>query len=222
MKKTCLIFVAASFSFLLVPAPVRAQDVAAPEAPGGTRLLFGPTARALPKGQVYFGVYEFLMPFVQVGVTDRISIGGGTPLFIGIDESHRPFWVTPKVQALHGESTDVAVGVLHVSMPGEGGGGVGYVVATHGSQRGSLTTGVGLGYDVDGGRAAVVMIGGEQQVRPGLKIISENYVWKGGSGIATAGVRFSGDRLSADVGLGIPIGLGETFAFPVINFVYNF
>jgi hypothetical protein len=220
MRKMCLILAAAAL--LCAPALVRAQDVAAPEDPGGTRLLFGPTARALPKGQVYFGVYEFLMPFVQVGVTDRVSIGGGTPLFIGVDESHRPFWITPKVQALHSESTDVAVGVLHVSMAGEGGGGIGYIVATHGSQRGSFTTGVGLGYDVDGGRAAVVMIGGEQQVRPGLKIISENYVWKGGNGIATAGVRFSGDRLSADVGLGIPIGLGETFAFPVINFVYTF
>ena len=37
-----------------------------------------------------------------------------------------------------------------------------------------------------------------------------------------AGVRFFGDRLSADVALGVPVGLGETFAFPVINFVYNF
>jgi len=220
MRKISLVPVAVAL--LVSVAPVRAQDTAAPEAPGGTRLLFGPTARSLQKGQVYFGVYEVFLPFVQVGVTDRISIGGGTPLFVGIDESHRPFWITPKVQVLHGQSTDVAVGVLHASIPGEATGGVGYVVATHGNERNSFTTGAGLAYDVDGGRSAVVMLGGEQQMRPGLKLISENYVWKGGNGILTGGVRFFGERLSADVALGFPIGLGELFAFPVVNFVYNF
>lgn len=216
-----LLRIPAALSLLLTAAPVVAQD-AAPDAPGGTRLLFGPTAQSLPKGQVYFGVYEFFLPFVQVGVTDRVSIGGGTPLFVGVDESHRPFWITPKVQVLRGRSTDVAVGVLHAAMPGEGGGGIGYVVATHGTQHGSFTTGAGIAYDVDGGRAPVVMLGGEEQVRPGLKLITENYVWKGGNGIVMAGVRFFGDRLSADVALGVPVGLGQTFAFPVINFVYNF
>jgi hypothetical protein len=219
MRKLWLI--SAALSLLLTAAPVLAQE-AVPASPGGTRLLFGPTARSLPKGQVSFGVYEFFLPFVQVGVTDRVSIGGGTPLFVGVDESHRPFWITPKVQVRRGRSTDVAVGVLHAALPGEAGGGIGYVVATHGTQRGSFTTGAGMAYDVDGGRAPVVMIGGEEQVRPGLKLITENYVWKGGHGVVMAGVRFFGDRLSADVALGVPVGLGETFAFPVINFVYNF
>jgi hypothetical protein len=206
---------------LVVPA-ARAQDIA-PSAPASdTRLLFGPTARALPKGQVYFGVYEFLMPFVQVGVTDRVSLGGGTPLFFGIDESHRPFWITPKAQVLHRGSTDVAVGALHIFVPGEGGGGIGYVVATHGGERGAFTAGAGLAYDVHGGSAPVVMVGGDREMRRGLRFITENYVWTNGDGLASAGVRFSGDRLSADVALGVPIGLGEVFVFPVINFVYKF
>lgn len=213
--------VPAVVSLLLVGAPVLAQE-ATPEVPGGTRLLFGPTARSLPKGQVYFGVYEFLMPFVQVGVTDRVSMGGGTPLFFGIDESHRPFWITPKVQVLRGGSTDVAVGVLHAVLPGEGGGGIGYIVATHATERGSFTTGAGVAYDVDGGRAPVVMVGGEEQVRPGLRLITENYVWEGGKGIVMGGVRFVGDRLSVDVALGVPLGIGEVYGFPVLNFVYKF
>ena len=49
-----------------------------------TRLFFGPTGRTMEKGQVYVGVYEFLMPFVQVGITDRFSIGGGTPLILSL------------------------------------------------------------------------------------------------------------------------------------------
>jgi hypothetical protein len=212
----------AVLSLLLIVPPVDAQEGTPAPPPNGTRLLFGPTARTLPRGQVYFGVYEFMMPFVQVGVTDRVSLGGGTPLFFGVDEASRPFWITPKVQLVRSQSTDVAIGALHVFAPGEGGGGVGYVVATRGGERGAFSAGAGLAYDVHGGRAPVVMLGGEREMRPGLRFITENYVWKNGSGMAAAGVRFYGDRLSADVALGVPIGLGEVFAFPVINFVYMF
>ena len=43
-----------------------------PRDPNATRLFFGPTGRSLARGQTYLGVYEFLMPFVQVGITDRL------------------------------------------------------------------------------------------------------------------------------------------------------
>jgi hypothetical protein len=55
-----------------------------------------------------------------------------------------------------------------------------------------------------------------------LKLITENYVWKEGHGVASAGVRFFGERLSADLALAIPIGVEEIFVFPVVNFVYVF
>jgi hypothetical protein len=40
--------------------------------------------------------------------------------------------------------------------------------------------------------------------------------------VASAGVRFFGARLSADLALAIPIGTEEIFVFPVVNFVYVF
>jgi hypothetical protein len=212
----------AVLSLLSVVPVAAAQEAPVSAPPDGTRLIFGPTAQALPKGQVYFGVYEFLMPFVQVGVTDRFSLGGGTPLFFGVDESHRPFWITPKLQIVHHGGTDVAAGAIHVANLDGGDGGIGYVVMTHGGDAGSFTAGAGLAYTSDGGRAPVFMVGGERQMRPGLRFITENYVWENGQGLATGAVRFYGGRLSADVGLGVPIGLGEMFAFPVINFVYRF
>jgi hypothetical protein len=52
--------------------------------------------------------------------------------------------------------------------------------------------------------------------------MTENYIWKGGEGILSGGVRFLGERLSADLALAIPVGIGELFAFPVVNFVYVF
>ena len=193
-----------------------------PPDPNATRLFFAPTGRSLARGQTYLGVYEFLMPFVQIGVTDRISIGGGTPLVFGFDNDDRPFWITPKVQILKTSSTDVAVGVFQAFNAGGDGGGVAYAVSTSGTAMGSFTIGGGMAYGNSGGRSGVVMVGGERQVRRNLKLMSENYVWKDGNGVASAGVRFFGERLSADLALGFPIGSDEFFAFPIVNFVYVF
>lgn len=195
-----------------------------PADPNDTRLFFGPTGRALPRGQVYFGVYEFLLPFVQVGVTDRISIGGGTPLvFFFEDEGFdRPFWITPKVQVFGGRRVQASVGAFQ----GFGGGtsaGIAYGVVTGGSRTGSVTGGLGVAYSADGDRTVIMMAGGDRQVGRHVKLVTENYVWQSGNGIVSAGVRFFGERLSADVALGVPVGeeMGG-FAFPVVNFVYVF
>ena len=195
-----------------------------PADPNHTRLFFGPTGRALPRGQVYFGVYEFLLPFVQVGVTDRISVGGGTPLVFFFDEEgfDRPFWLTPKVQVFNGQTVQASVGVFQ----GFGGGssaGIAYGVVTGGSKIGSVTGGVGVAYNSDGDRTVIMMAGGDRQVTRNVKLVTENYVWQSGAGIVSGGVRFFGERMSADVALGVPIG-GDAggFAFPVVNFVYLF
>lgn len=195
-----------------------------PADPNNTRLFFGPTGRALPKGQAYLGVYEFFMPFVQVGVTDRFSIGGGTPLFFSFEDDglDRPYWVTPKLQVFNGRKAQVSIGVFQ----GFGGGataGIAYGVATTGGASGSFTAGAGMAYNGDGDRAAVVMVGGDRQFRRNMKFVTENYVWGSGTGIVSAGVRFFGERLSADLALAAPIGdeFGG-FVFPLVNFVYVF
>ena len=127
-------------------------------------------------------MYEFLLPFVQVGVTDRVSIGGGTPLFFGDNESSRPFWITPKVQVLHSGGTDLAVGLFHVFNLDDDSGGVAYLVGTRSGPAGSFTAGAGYGYNSDHGRAGVIMIGGERPIHRNLKFVTENYVWKGATG----------------------------------------
>lgn len=187
-----------------------------------SRLFFAPTGRSLDKGQVSVGVFEFLAPFVQVGVTDRFSIGGGTPLVFGIDEDYRPFWFTPKYQVYNSEKVQAAVGVLQVLTTGGDTAGIAYGVSTFGNSDNAWTVGAGMAYADDGERGGIVMIGGEGRVRNNLKLITENYIWKGGDGIISGGVRFIGERLSADLGLAFPIGAGDFFAFPVVSFVYVF
>lgn len=190
--------------------------------PNTTRLFFGPTGRALPKGKAYLGVYEFLLPFVQVGVTDEFSIGGGTPLIFSTEDWHRPFWLTPKLQVFHDGSTHVSAGAF-LGFGGGGSGGIAYGVLTRErSPDGSFTVGAGMAYSSDGGRAPVVMAGAEGRLSRNMKAITENYLWEGGHGVLSAGVRFFGEQLSADLALAVPIGAGGVFAFPIVNFVYVF
>jgi hypothetical protein len=221
MKSTGLVL---ALAIVLGSSPARldAQTVQ-PGDPNQSRLFFGPTGRSLGKGQVYLGVYELLAPFVQVGVTDWLSIGGGTPLVFGFEEDglDRPIWITPKLRVFNGKNTQVSAGLFQ----GFGGGakpGIAYGVVTSGGPGGSFTGGAGVAYSGDGERIAMVMVGGDRPIRRNMKFITENYVWGSGNGLVSAGVRFFGERLSADLGLVTPIGDGAGYVFPVVNFVYLF
>jgi hypothetical protein len=226
LRTTAGVVVTARRDQMLTLKPVTGRVIAGEfqrSDPNTTRLFFAPTGRALKRGQAYLGVHELLLPSFQVGVTDRISVGGGTPLvFFGEGDLERPFWVTPKVQVLDTGRFQAAAGVFHgFDMDGDGGG-IAYGVATAGSPIGSLTAGAGMAYANDGGRSFVVMIGGDRQIARSVKLITENYVWKGGDGLLSVGFRFFGEQLSADLGLMVPMGADEMFVFPMVNFVYLF
>ena len=190
-----------------------------------TRLLFGPTGRSLKQGEGYIGVYEFMMPFVQVGVTDRISIGAGTPLVFGSGTSH-PVWITPKVHFISTGRLDVSAGAMHFFNVDDATVGIAYTVMTYGTPDSAFTAGAGYAYegnddDYSAG-SVVVMVGGERRLSRRTKLVTENYWFEGNDGIASLGLRFIGDRLSADLGLVVPITEDEFFAFPIVNFVWTF
>lgn len=194
-----------------------------PADPNPTRLFFGPTGRSTAAGSGYVGVYQIALPFVQVGVTDRFSVGAGTPLFFGGGSEH-PFWVTPKLQVVSTPRAQAAVGVMHFLNVDEGNLGVAYGVATFGGADSALTAGAGYAYETSSGAidgAAVGMIGYEHRISRRAKFVTENYVFSGG-GFSMAGLRFLGERLSADLGLVVPIGSDTFFVFPMVNFVWQF
>ena len=186
-----------------------------------TRLFFAPTGRALRQGEVSIGVFQFLAPFVQVGVTDHVSVGGGTPLLFGFEDFNRPFWFTPKVQVLNTTKAQGAVGLLHVFDLDGDSAGIAYGVTTLGDSDNAFTGGAGMTYSGDH-RGWIVMGGAEGRVSRYIKVMTENYVWQDGTGIVSGGVRFLGERLSADLGLAVPVGVGATLAFPVVSFAYVF
>jgi hypothetical protein len=194
-----------------------------PEDPNPTRLFFGPTGRSLKKGEAYFGVYELILPFVQYGVTDWLSIGGGTPLVFGGDVG--VFYLTPKVRLFESPSASVSVGTLSFLSTGEGGFGVAYVAGTFGSRDSAVTVGLGHAYDgieddfgEDDSGAITIMIGGEVRISRRLKFITENHFLDGGA-LLSGGLRFLGETLSADIGLFAPSEGG--IALPMLNFVWK-
>jgi hypothetical protein len=188
-----------------------------------TRLFFGPTARTLPQGDAYVGVFELILPFVAVGITDRITLAGGTPLVFGDDVS-TIIYLAPKVQLIRSGGLTASIGSLSFFVPEEESLGIAYAVGTAESRNGmgSFTFGAGWGYL--GGDVAdepVVMLGGDARISRSVKLLTENYFApEEGFGLFSFGLRFMGERLSADVGLAIPSD--APIALPLVNFVYGF
>jgi hypothetical protein len=154
-----------------------------------TRLLIGPTARTLERGEVYIDDLSLFFPSVQVGLTNRMSIGAGTPLLVPQADVHpgEVVWITPKVQVFGGQRTQGAVGLMHVVGKGANGG-LGYGVVTHGTTNTAFTVGAGIAYPTHSGSHAVALVGAEHRVSPGVKLLTENYLSAGGT-VFTGGVR---------------------------------
>jgi len=208
--------------------------------PNRTRLLFGPTGRMLEAGEGYVGVFELFLPFVSFAVTDYLTVAGGTPIVPeGIG---RVWYFAPKAGGSIGERTSIAGGVFGILETGNISDdfetlGVAYAVATHGTEDRALTAGVGFGFaggDVESRPA--FLLGGETRISPRIKLLTENYLityrafnFTGAeertlaASLLSLGVRFIGERLSADAGVGAFIGDDENFCcLPLVNFVYNF
>jgi hypothetical protein len=197
--------------------------------PHATRLFFGPTARAIPKGEGYFGVYELFFPFVSYGVTDRFTISGGTPVFP--EAIGKVFYLAPKYEVLRTPRASAAVGVLALFATEEvtGSAGLLYGVGTFGTPDQALTVGATVPFTATGddneiGDQPVLMVGGEARMSRRTKFITENYFMPGESGaLISGGVRFFGERLSADFGLGAGFGGDDSACcLPLVNFVYSF
>lgn len=197
------------------------------EDPHATRLFFAPTGRALRAGEGYFGVYELFFPFVTFGVTDRLTVAAGTPIIPGAIGEFA--YVGPKLLLVSAPRMQLSAGVFAGFFDG-GTAGIAYGVGTWGDRDDALTAGAGWGFTTDGEDSDVsnrplVMLGGERRVGRRTKLLTENYFVFGESGgVVSGGVRFFGDRLSADAGIAALLGAGcdGECILPVVNFVYSF
>jgi hypothetical protein len=209
----------------LVFTHVAAAQSSDPAEPGSTRLLVGPTGRALQQGQFYVDFSGFVGgPFVHVGITDRISLGAGTPVLIPGIRPGDAMVVTPKVQVYSSAKVAASVGVLQFAGSKVTPGGLAYAVVTRGSFDGAITGGVGFTYSslrqAEGARSPLVMLGGEKRLTPRFKVITENYAGLGG-GLLCGGLRFMRGHGTLDLGVATLVGADRPLVAPIFRFAWS-
>src|SRR5688500_9723851 len=198
-----------------------------PVNPNATRLLFAPTGRMLGKGEGYFNdTYLFLLS-AHGGLTSRFTLGGGLSVLPLDDFSDNALFIMPKIGVVATPKFNLAVGALAgivgaaVDDGEDGSFGVLYAVGTAGSPDASVTFGTGLAYA--GGEFAdrpVAMLGAETRLGRRVAFVTENYLIPNEdvSSVLSYGLRFFGEKLSAD--LAFWIAPGETdIPFPGIPYV---
>ena len=197
-----------------------------PVSPNATRLLFAPTGRMLGKGEGYFNdTYLFLLS-AHGGVTSRFTLGGGLSV-LPLDEfTDNALYIMPKVGVVASPKFNLAVGGLAGVVGGlvdddeSASFGVVYAVGTAGSPDASVSFGTGLAYA--GGTFAdhpVAMLGAETRLGRRVSFVTENYLIPSEdvSSIISYGLRFFGEKLSAD--LAFWNAPGEDMIFPGIPYV---
>jgi hypothetical protein len=197
-----------------------------PVNPNASRLLFAPTGRTLPKGEGYFNdTYLFLLS-VHGGITSRFTLGGGLSVLPLDDFSDNALFIMPKLGVVATPKFNLAVGALAGVVgaafddDANGSFGVLYAVGTAGSPDASVSFGTGLAYA--GGEFAdrpVAMLGAETRLSRRIAFVTENYVIPNEdvSSVISYGLRFFGEKLSAD--LAFWLAPGEVAVFPGIPYV---
>jgi len=202
------------------------------EDPNHTRLLFTSTGRALRQGEGYLSAYFLFVPMLAYGVTDRVTIAGGTPILPGA--MGKAFYIAPKVLVHETPRSAYSIGALSFALTeaiDDGTVGIAYGVGTWGSRDRAVTAGAGWGYVWGGDESAVsnspvIALGFENRLSRRSKFITENWIFSGDGGASAAvsgAFRFIGDRLTADLGaIGLVGGEDGACCVPMVNFVWNF
>lgn len=203
--------------------------------PNQTRLLIGPTARTLRKGEGYFVDLWIFFPGVSYGLTDNITIGGGVSIIPGID--HQLFYLTPKIGFGVNEKLDVAATIMIFRLWDETAYlGIGNL--TYGTEDLSITGGLGLAWnDAEMADDPAGTLGGEFRFARRMSLVAESWFIPGNSESGTLGMgalRLFGEQMAVDIGLAYSFDEKKnsssdpnfeednTSWIPYIDFVWNF
>jgi hypothetical protein len=124
------------------------------ENPNATRYIIGPSAFTLKKGEGYYQNLYLFGQSVNVGITDHLTIGGGTEIASPIFAQQAPkvFFLTPKIGFNVTPKLKMGGGVLYVNVNGFDSGkeklnmGILYGIATVGNTDNNATLGLGWGF----------------------------------------------------------------------------
>lgn len=195
--------------------------------PAASRLFLFPTGRTLGRGNGLFSVLAYIVPSFNYGLTDRVDIGAGVlPLSTA---AFFVAWGSAKVGVIQHKMVDVAVGGTNIVLGGEGDEPSSIALLNCTTTITTKRVGISLGINgiVQEGEieeSPVVMVGGELNLKYGIKLITENYFnveEVDFPAINSFGVRWYNHRITADFAfirspempfIGIPwIGIGIRF-----------
>ena len=140
-----------------------------------TRYFFGPSAIPLKKETGYYHNVYVLGNFINYGLSDNFSIGGGLE-FISLMLGHPIYFLTPKVGFKVDEKVHVGGGLIVAGVAGEDHVFLAYGVSTFGTSESNVSIGLGYGKagDVPG---QAIMFSGTQRVSNSMALLTENYIF---------------------------------------------
>ena len=157
--------------------------------PHDTRYFFAPSGIPIKKGSGYYQNILLSTNFVNYGLTQNISIGGGFE-FISLIVGYPIWFLTPKIGFEVSEDVHAAGGILLAGLADEGVAALPYGVFTYGTSESNISLGAGYGL-VDGEFSShpAVMVGGTHRVSNNIALLTENYLLPGGDeGTLYAGI----------------------------------
>ncbi len=184
------------------------------------RLFLAPTAKTLPRGYAYFGVYEIFFPHVAAGITDWFTLAGGLSVFPALGRQW--VYVAPKFGLIQRRGFQFAVGGFATLVSiGSAVHGL-YGVVTIDWRQSSLTVGVfDLLLDSFDREVPFLVVGGRVGRSGRVQFLTENYIdLEEGSFWPGFGVRFGGTRVSADLAFQLHFESSRFWMLPWISFVY--
>jgi len=202
--------------------------------PNPTRLFFSPTAIPLKRGEGYYQNIYIVANMFNYGVLDNLSIGAGfdfITMFANFDDVWNPILnFNAKLGFKVHDYVHVGAGGLYVTMISEFSAGITYALSTFGTYNNNFTTGLGWGF-VDGTfeKKPFIMLGGMARCSEKIWFVTENWFAPLDANneyyvAISYGLRFSGKRISVDLGFINSKDIIEVFIIgvPYIDFVVKF
>lgn len=191
-----------------------------------SRYFFGPSGIPLEKGRGYYQNVFLTTNFVNVGVTDNISVGGGVELLSLMFRI--PIWFfTPKVAFKVADKVHVGAGLLTLGISNFGTFNLAYGVGTYGGSESNVSFGLGYGFAFgEVSSSPAVLICATHRFGKNFSVLSENYFLTGSDELGMFGIqgfRILSQKSSFDIGLmATPESIKAGFGIPFVGYARTF
>lgn len=193
-----------------------------------TRYFFGPSGKPIKKGEGYYQNLLLVGNFMNYGVTNHFSIGGGFE-FISTMSGYPVWFITPKFGWNLTENWSIGTGIMIGGMRTEGAFGLPYAALTYGDNDDNITLGIGGATDFKRSAETVlqsplIMISGTKRVSNGIALLSENYILTNSdiSFFSIDGIRILSEKNAFDLGVILIPQATEGIPLPYVGYSRKF